>query len=509
MKLKMPYHYFKVYNKMILRTIFIVIVGSSKLLSQPISEQFPLKETAPLPKVVTESYKELAKARIAEMDKTSVSKGEIEFQENVNYALSNLFRSGEVYFNSDLNEYLQEISDYLLRENPIKLKIKVFATRLYDVNARSIGEGTLMFDIGLLAKVENEAQLAFIVGHEITHYIKNHSFESFKSQKQLQEDVTRSGERMAERIKKNMKYSRDSEFEADQYGLKLLGNSDYSVHESIKALKLLELAETDLYSDSLDYLSIFNSTEMPLDSLFGIIYKQKKYTYKKGEKKKAQKTYVNQKVKPEDETSEEAITSKEKNEDVDMFATHPDIKDRIKTIENIKNSPEFKGNKLFILGEDRFMKIRRIARIELVNSLFQSGYYSRALYESLQLLQIEPNNSFLAGTSVKSLYYLSKMVFYKERNYALTSSRKVGQRAYEPLYHMINKLKPLQLLKVSIAYTDKLTYQFPENDDLIIYKAKMTELNDPKQALSIYNEYIEKFPNGDHFVFATFKLKKK
>ena len=58
--------------------------------------------------------------------------------------------------------------------------------RIYDsteLNAFALPNGSIYFNIGLLARIENEAQLATILAHEAAHFIEKHSFRQRVSSK--------------------------------------------------------------------------------------------------------------------------------------------------------------------------------------------------------------------------------------------------------------------------------------------------------------------------------------
>src|SRR5699024_7442607 len=52
--------------------------------------------------------------------------------------------------------------------------LRVLLSRDTSPNAYSLGEGTFVFNISLLSRLENEEQLYFIMAHELSHYVLNH-----------------------------------------------------------------------------------------------------------------------------------------------------------------------------------------------------------------------------------------------------------------------------------------------------------------------------------------------
>jgi hypothetical protein len=86
-----------------------------------------------------------------------------------------------------LHTYLNQLGKGLAASSPrptIDWKFVVIDNDA--VNAFSAPGGYVMLTSGLLKSVENEAQLAGVVAHEIAHVAHRHSLESYKSTKKLQ-----------------------------------------------------------------------------------------------------------------------------------------------------------------------------------------------------------------------------------------------------------------------------------------------------------------------------------
>ncbi|MBI2153860.1 MAG: tetratricopeptide repeat protein [Candidatus Rokubacteria bacterium] len=82
-----------------------------------------------------------------------------------------LEKSGKVYDDPLLEEYLGRIGDRLVgsevREAGVGLRFTVF--RDPSLNAFAMPNGRVYIHTGLLARLENESQLAMILGHELSH----------------------------------------------------------------------------------------------------------------------------------------------------------------------------------------------------------------------------------------------------------------------------------------------------------------------------------------------------
>jgi len=101
---------------------------------------------------------------------------EIQFEEIVKAGkfIDYIEKSGILYYNEELEEYLNGIARKMtppLYADAEKVKIYIKMTRDPTVNAVSLANGNIYLNIGILARTKNEAQLAFILGHEISHII--------------------------------------------------------------------------------------------------------------------------------------------------------------------------------------------------------------------------------------------------------------------------------------------------------------------------------------------------
>jgi hypothetical protein len=77
-----------------------------------------------------------------------------------------------------VQEYVSHLGDSLIPEGakgtrrPIEFRF--FVVEDSEINAASLPDGTLLINTGLLGAIENEAQLAFILSHEMAHVLQVH-----------------------------------------------------------------------------------------------------------------------------------------------------------------------------------------------------------------------------------------------------------------------------------------------------------------------------------------------
>ena len=86
---------------------------------------------------------------------------------------------------ADLNSYVNGLVARLAKHRPPgSVPLKVFLVKDADVNAFTTGGGYLFVNAGMLAAMENEAQLATVLAHEIGHIDRGH-IQAQQSNRQL------------------------------------------------------------------------------------------------------------------------------------------------------------------------------------------------------------------------------------------------------------------------------------------------------------------------------------
>jgi len=118
------------------------------------------------------------------------------------------------------------------------------------VNAFALPGGQVFITAGLLRRLETEAQLAGVIGHEIGHVIERHGAQQMATADFYNSIVSAtgvaSGDQRAAALAqyvtqiRQLKYSRGDELEADQWGLKLMANAGYDPREMLKVMAILK-----------------------------------------------------------------------------------------------------------------------------------------------------------------------------------------------------------------------------------------------------------------------------
>lgn len=144
-----------------------------------------------------------------------------------------------------------------VKETPYQFDFHLLADE-QTVNAFALPGGQVFITAGLLKRLESEAQLAGVLGHEIGHVVARHSAEQLAKAKLTQgltgaaaiatydpdNPASRSGAAVAAMVGQllNMRYGREDELESDRLAVQLTGNAGYDPRAMIKVMRILEEA---------------------------------------------------------------------------------------------------------------------------------------------------------------------------------------------------------------------------------------------------------------------------
>jgi predicted Zn-dependent protease len=150
-----------------------------------------------------------------------------------------LQRSPLVVRDPQLNDYVRGVACRLAGDYCDDIRVYIVDVPAF--NASMAPNGMMLVYTGLLLRADDEAQLAFVLGHEIAHYRERHMIERWRQMKQTQGFLTAfqvltlgAGVGIAGSIaqlagySQVMAFSRDQEREADLQGLATLAAAGYT-----------------------------------------------------------------------------------------------------------------------------------------------------------------------------------------------------------------------------------------------------------------------------------------
>jgi predicted Zn-dependent protease len=172
--------------------------------------------------------------------------------------LGSIFRQVRMVDDPDIVTYVNKIGRRILShisEQPFRYHFYVIEQEAY--NAFATPGGHIFVYTGLLAAMQEEEELAGILGHEIAHVTARHISQKIERSKKLQvatlagmaagvlmgmagggaaASAVTTGS-MAAGASIELAYSRENEIQADQLGLEYLSNAGYSAEGLLKILK--------------------------------------------------------------------------------------------------------------------------------------------------------------------------------------------------------------------------------------------------------------------------------
>jgi Zn-dependent protease with chaperone function len=294
------------------------------------------------------------------------------------YYVNQLLHSGKVLFNDPVSEYIAKVADQLLAGQPeIREQLRFYAVKSSVANAFATTDGIILVNLGLLAKLENEAQLAFILAHEISHYLAQHPIEIFLSLYEQENGQNRLFRRTSAPdllLARNF-YSKEKEQEADIMGLGIYLAGNYELEAAETVFNILKYAEKpfgnrDFDRDFLQSPAIHFLNHHWLDTL--------------------------------------VIPAPKLLDDQASLSTHPEPDARRDTIAIRLASVSAEGRFRWQLGQSYFEKIQRICRYELCHLYLVEQAYESALYAAYFLAREHGMGSYLSKTIAHSLYGLTK-----------------------------------------------------------------------------------------------------
>lgn len=143
------------------------------------------------------------------------------------------------------------VQSSIARETPYKYDFHLLADER-TINAFALPGGQVFITYALFSKLENEHQLAGVLGHEIGHVIGRHSADRISKQGLTQGILSGvavgsdsgAATQMAAVIANviNMKYGRNDELESDDLGVRFMIRAGYNPEEMIGVMKILKNA---------------------------------------------------------------------------------------------------------------------------------------------------------------------------------------------------------------------------------------------------------------------------
>jgi len=178
--------------------------------------------------------------------------------------------------------YLQSVVQKIISANAElqKTDARIVFSRDWWPNAYSMGEGTIPINAGLMVFLDNEAELVFVLCHELAHYYLDHTTKAIKkyvetvNSEAFQKELKRlaktefGANKQLEELSKSFAFSsrrhnRENEAAADRLAFSFMKKTGYGCNAIKTGLELLDKVDDSLLYKPLALQQVFHFNEYP------------------------------------------------------------------------------------------------------------------------------------------------------------------------------------------------------------------------------------------------------
>jgi len=301
------------------------------------------------------------------------------------------FTQQEIYTAADAQAYLDRLVAEIVKNNPMLNghPFHCYFSRSAIPNASYIGEGIILFNMGLFYRLADESEAVFILCHEISHCYLQHpeksigkyvtTINSDEVQAELRKikgsEYQKRG-RLESLVKGltfgSRRHSRDHESEADSLAVILMQHTPFAPAGSLATLQLLDGIDKNDFNTEGALRQAFDSKEYPF---------KKKWV-----------------AREEGLLGGHAHLS-EDQEQADSLKTHPDCSKRIVALRPLVGA----GGRRFVMDSATFVRLQEQFRYEVIEYAYTSNHYTEGLFLALQLQKTRDGDAYLVSRTGKLL----------------------------------------------------------------------------------------------------------
>jgi Zn-dependent protease with chaperone function len=334
------------------------------------------------------------------------------------------FDKKEIYTNEAAQEYLNRLVAVIRQGNPSlsSADFTCYFSRSYIPNAEFIGEGIILFNMGLFERLDNESQAAFILCHEMAHFLLHHSENSIRQYvatinseevqaalRKIKGSEYRKHEQLQSLVKgltfDSRRHSRDHESEADSMAVELMRNTRFALSGALSALSVLDNIDRDTLNISLYLPKLFNAPEYP--------FRKKWITH--------------------DEGLLGGHAKINKEEMADSLKTHPDCEKRILLLTKLIKGWSQPIASKFVVDSITFSSLVNTFQYETIEYAYVSENYTKSLFLTLKLLEAHANDMYL----VTQTGILLNGMYYAQKAHRLSKITDLPAPGYPPNYNLM------------------------------------------------------------------------
>ncbi len=396
-----------------------------------------------------------------------------------------MFNRDLILLNDDITGFLQSVQKNIYDANPeLVAETTVYPYRSETPNALSMGNGTLCFMLGLLARLETEDEVAFVLCHELAHHHRKHTERKMaqlaeanydKELKKKIDGIMSSPYNRYSKLKELFssldisfsKHSRFAEFEADSAGLVYYLNTRYNRLAPLRVMQILDKADSSQYSENIDLKKVFSFAEYP--------FKESWIDYRKSETWHAPL----------------------KNSQSDTARTHPSCMLRFDALKLYLKVDQVSHEQLIQGIPIDGMRLK--AEFETIHSQYHFKQYGKALFNALLLAERHPKEVYLHAMIGKSLYKLYQAQKEHQLGKVLELPDSRFPENYDRFLTFIHKLRLSELAALAYHYVTTRPMSYYENEEFVHALWMCSRLDMSKMdSFKVRQEYEAMFPDGKY-----------
>jgi hypothetical protein len=345
---------------------------------------------------------------------------------------------------------------------------RCFFSRSAVPNAAYVGEGIILFNMGLFDHLDNEAEAAFVLCHEISHFLLRHpenSMDKYVSAinseelqlqlRKIKNSEYRRNQQLEGMVKgiafDSRRHSRDHESQADSMAVELLSHTRYGAVGAVPTLAILDSIDTDTLNTGACLQRTFDSPK----------YRFQKKWIARDEGLLGGHGHLLNDARLED-----------------SLKTHPDCQVRIKVLgpiiqqsaarSNGGSAAGMSGGRMFVVDSARFEQLKALFRYEEIEYAYQSDRYSLSLFLSLRLLQDHPGDPWL----VAQVGRLLNGIYSAQKAHTLSKVADLPSPGYPANYNLLLQfIQNLYLDNIASINYNYLHQYHPQFDHYALFKS--------------------------------------
>jgi len=398
---------------------------------------------------------------------------------------------------TSLQQFVQATVQKLVAANHLKFPPKlILIQNSATVNALSAADGTLIIYVGLLSKIDNESQLAFVLAHEMAHFELQHvrqriteSIEDELMKKEVQNLKDLAGNDDSSETMENLKKiwyyqgvnSRARERKADSLAFEMMDNAGFALSEAISILTILD--QSKLPKTDLDFMMQLDLPHYPLKD-----------------------EWLRKRPSIFSRSAESVFFEK------DSIVSHPDLELRMKML--ARKIVSLSGE-LNYQSKNFLKEMVLSAWFQSIESTFVKEDFDQCLYLALKLRERYPTDSYLTLTIAKVFAGLYERKSFDYDFYLVLPKYTVGYndelRIVNEFLHNMKQDEYGEMAYSFLSYENNFNPTSAEHYQLLWDICSMTNhIKERKEIKKAYNEKLEdrKF-KGKMILYTPYKTKLK